>query len=137
MTEVVPPQRYFDEVVGWATDALQADEVLLATTNGETTDFIRFTQGDVRQAGSIQQMTLSLDLISGRRHAEGTVMLSNDGGMDRLRVEQLVGRDGQTVYFTGHMDTPLERHLYRRAIRIVTPLLVILVILNGLGVFGD
>ena len=92
MTEVVPPQRYFDEVVGWATDALQADEVLLATTNGETTDFIRFTQGDVRQAGSIQQMTLSLDLISGRRHAEGTVMLSNDGGMDRLRVEQLVGR---------------------------------------------
>ena len=32
-------------------------------------------------------------------------------------VEQLVGRDGQTVYFTGHMDTPLERHLYRVDIR--------------------
>lgn len=92
MTQVVSPQHYFDEVVGWATNALHADEVLLATTNGENTDFIRFTQGDVRQAGSIQQMTLSLDLISGRRHAEGSVMLSNDPGMDRLRLEELVGR---------------------------------------------
>ena len=85
-------QLYFDEVVGWATDLLHADEVLLATTNGELTDFVRFTQGDVRQAGSIQQMTLSLDLIAGRRHAEGSVMLSNDAGMDRRRVEDLVAR---------------------------------------------
>lgn len=92
MTQAVSAQHYFDEAVGWATDLLQADEVLLATTNGEATDFIRFTQGQVRQAGSIQQMTLSLDLISGRRHAEGSVMLSNDVGMDRARVEALIAR---------------------------------------------
>ncbi len=28
-------------------------------------------------------------------------------------VDQIVGRSGDTVFFTGHMDTPLERHLYR------------------------
>ena len=27
-------------------------------------------------------------------------------------VDQIVGRMGSTVFFTGHMDTPLERHLY-------------------------
>ncbi|MEM7285717.1 MAG: metallopeptidase TldD-related protein [Actinomycetota bacterium] len=92
MTSAVSTQLYFDEAVGWATDALQADEVLLATTAGEVTDFIRFTRGDVRQAGSVQQMTLSLDLISGRRHAEGSVMLSNDPAIDRPRVGDLVAR---------------------------------------------
>ena len=27
-------------------------------------------------------------------------------------VDQIVGRSGDTVFFTGHKDTPLERHLY-------------------------
>lgn len=92
MPDVASTQLYFDDVVRWATDALQADEVLLATTSGESTDFIRFTGGDVRQAGSIQQMTLTLDLIGGRRHAEGSVTLSNDPGLDRARVTDLVAR---------------------------------------------
>ena len=92
MTTAPSPRHYFDEVVGWATESLQADEVLLAATHGEATDFVRFTRGDVRQAGSIQQMRLSLDVISGRRHAEGSVMLSNDPGMDRVRVADLVAR---------------------------------------------
>lgn len=32
-------------------------------------------------------------------------------------VDQIVGRSSNTVFFTGHMDTPLERHLYRTEIR--------------------
>ncbi len=54
------------------------------------------------------------------RHIE----LTRDG-TDRLKlvtsgewpVDQIVGRAGQTVFFTGHKDTSLERHLYSVEIR--------------------
>ncbi len=85
-------QHYFDEVVGWAEAQLAAHEVLLANLRGEDTDFVRFTRGDVRQAGSVRQMELELDLISGRRHAAGSVALSRDPDLDRSRIDDLVRR---------------------------------------------
>ena len=64
-------QTYFDELVTTATAALTGDEVLLANVAGERTDFIRLNNSDVRQAGTIDQRTLSVDLIEGRRHTGG------------------------------------------------------------------
>ena len=43
-------QTYFDELATWATHRLRGDEVLLATIDGENTDFIRFNNADVRHA---------------------------------------------------------------------------------------
>ena len=53
--------------------AQQAHEVLLASLNGETSDFVRFNHAAVRQAGSVQQQSLSVDLIDGLNHAEDIV----------------------------------------------------------------
>lgn len=85
-------QAHVDDLVSWACTALTGDEVLLASFEGEATDFIRFNGGDVRQAGSVEQASLSLDLISGARHTEGNVVLANDVDIDRARVGRLLGQ---------------------------------------------
>ena len=71
-------QAYFDELVTAATATLIGDEVLLANVSGERTDFIRLNNSDVRQAGTIDQRTLSVDLVEGRRHTSGSIRLSGD-----------------------------------------------------------
>ena len=67
------------------------DEVLLANFAGEDTDFVRFNNSDVRQAGSVDQRRLSVDLIEGQRHAGGSLQLSGDRS-DRRRPPRRAAR---------------------------------------------
>ncbi len=69
---------------------LRGDEVFTSHFVGEQSDFVRFTRGSVRQAGSVQQRSVTLDLIEGRRHASGTLTLSGDPVADRARLAHLV-----------------------------------------------
>jgi predicted Zn-dependent protease len=85
-------QAYFDELVTSASSTLQGDEVLLANLAGEATDFIRLNNNDVRQAGSVDQQKLSVDLIEGQRHVGGTINLTGDQAMDNARVGALLGQ---------------------------------------------
>jgi predicted Zn-dependent protease len=48
---------------------LQGDEVLTLGYAGEASDFVRFNQGRVRQAGHVRQAGVSMHLIQGTRHA--------------------------------------------------------------------
>ncbi len=80
----------FDELITEATSELRGGEVLTANYDGEASDFVRFNAGDVRQAGTVIQRTLALDLADGRRHATGTVRLTGDRTIDRARVGDLV-----------------------------------------------
>ena len=80
----------FDQLITWATGSLQGDEVLLASLRGETSDFVRFNHAAVRQAGSVQQQMLSVDLVEGARHAEGAVSLTGDREIDQARVAALL-----------------------------------------------
>ncbi len=86
-----PEQAYFDELVTEASGALTGDEVLLANLTGERTDFIRLNNTEVRQAGTVDQRTLAVDLIEGRRHVAGSIRLSGDHAVDRRRVTTLLG----------------------------------------------
>jgi predicted Zn-dependent protease len=85
-------QAYFDELITAATATLQGDEVLLANFSGERTDFIRLNNSDVRQAGTVDQRTLTVDLIEGRRHTGGSVRLSGDRSVDDARLATLLGQ---------------------------------------------
>ena len=69
---------------------LRGDEVYTCSFSGETSDFVRFTGGAVRQAGSVLQRVLTLDLIEGRRHAAGRLTLSGEAAADRARLAALV-----------------------------------------------
>jgi predicted Zn-dependent protease len=85
-------QAYFDELITAATGTLTGDEVLLANFSGERTDFIRLNNSDVRQAGTVDQRTLTVDLIEGRRHTAGSVRLSGDRSVDDARLATLLGQ---------------------------------------------
>jgi predicted Zn-dependent protease len=52
---------------------LRKDEVLLCNFAGERSDFVRFNQGKVRQAGSVEQSAVTLRLLRGQRQASGSV----------------------------------------------------------------
>lgn len=83
---------WFDARVTAATTHLTGDEVLLASLHTEDTDFVRFNNASVRQAGSIDQTEISLDLIEGQRHAEATVQLTGDTATDDRRIAAVLGR---------------------------------------------
>jgi predicted Zn-dependent protease len=85
-------QTYFDELITTATAGLIGDEVLLANVSGEQTDFIRFNHGDVRQAGSVNQRKLTVDLIEGRRHVAGSIQLTADRTLDDTRLAALLAQ---------------------------------------------
>jgi predicted Zn-dependent protease len=53
---------------------------------------VRFNHGRVRQAGSVTQAHVSLDLIEGRRHASGTLTLSGEANTDAGRAEAMIER---------------------------------------------
>jgi predicted Zn-dependent protease len=84
-------QSYFDALVTSASGRLTGEEVLLANVSGERTDFIRFNRGDVRQAGSVDQRSLTVDLIEGLRHVGGSIQLTGDFPTDDARLTALAG----------------------------------------------
>ena len=89
-------QSYVDDLVDWTCGALlQAGEVLTASFSGEDSDFVRFNGDTVRQAGSVRQREITLDLIEGRRHCAASGQLSGDAELDRARVRTLVIVSGE------------------------------------------
>ncbi len=83
---------YLDELVSHATGHLVGDEVLLAATHSESTDFVRFNNARVRQAGNVDQSSVDLDLIEGGRHTQAGLRLSGDAVSDRARVVAVIER---------------------------------------------
>jgi predicted Zn-dependent protease len=108
-------QAYFDELVTSATAALTGDEVLLATISGERTDFIRLNHNEVRQAGTVHQRTLAVDLLEGARHVGGSIRLAGVRAIDEARLtalllqlreqRRLVGDDPFLLYNTDPVST--------------------------------
>lgn len=92
MSSSVERQAYFDELIASASSTLHSDEVLLANLAGEATDFVRLNNNEVRQAGSVDQQKLSVDLIAGQRHVGGTINLTGDMAMDKPRVVALLAQ---------------------------------------------
>lgn len=83
-------QERFQRIADHVISLLKGSEVALMTFDGESSDFVRFNHNAVRQAGTVTQQDLGLDLIDGRRHAEAKLALSGDPAVDRGRVEALV-----------------------------------------------
>ena len=68
----------FKALVQWLRDALRSPEQFTLDYNAEASEFIRFNKGKVRQAGLVQQASLSLKLIDNGRHAD--VSITHAGG---------------------------------------------------------
>jgi len=59
------------------TRAMTGNEIVLCYLSAERSDFVRFNKSRVRQAGAVEQIYLSIRLVSGRRQASATITLSN------------------------------------------------------------
>ena len=84
-------QTYFNELADHVTSLVSGEEVANLSFGAEDSDFVRFNQSKVRQAGSVQQRELSLDLIKGSKHCSGSLTLAGDPEQDRARIGKLVG----------------------------------------------
>ena len=71
-------QDYFQQLSEKLFSILSTDEVLLLNFEGEQSDFVRFNQNKIRQAGNVAQQRLDLTLIKGQRQTEATIDLSVD-----------------------------------------------------------
>ena len=81
-------QDYFYALADAITGLLQGDELYTCTFRAEDSDFVRFNRSAIRQAGSVVQRALSLDLIHGGRHTTAEITLSGEFDADRSRVSQ-------------------------------------------------
>ena len=83
-------QTYFNQLADAMTGLLQGEEVFTATFDSEDSDFVRFNKSEVRQAGSVSQRGLGVDLIEGQKHCAGSLRLSGEFDVDRARVEKMI-----------------------------------------------
>ena len=83
-------RNYFSELVTWANGRLTADEILTCYLASEDSSFVRLNRNLIRQAGTVTQRNLTLDLIAGTRHASGSLQLSQDREMDRAAVASMI-----------------------------------------------
>ncbi len=89
-------QSYFDALVNRSCERLSANETLLCTLDAESTDFIRLNHAVVRQAGSIDQANIGLQLIAGQTSTNAstslTGVLADDEARMTLVLETLRGQ---------------------------------------------
>jgi predicted Zn-dependent protease len=83
-------QDYFYALADAITGALHGEEFYTCTFHAEDSDFVRFNRSAIRQAGTVAQRFLTLDLIHGSRHAAAEIALSGDFDSDHARIGQLL-----------------------------------------------
>ncbi|MEW6272236.1 MAG: metallopeptidase TldD-related protein [Thermodesulfobacteriota bacterium] len=81
---------HFEDLARAAGELLRGGESFDLGLAAEESDFVRLSRGAVRQAGTVTQRTLTVDLAEGRRHAAGTLTLSGDLAADRARLADLM-----------------------------------------------
>lgn len=83
------------------------NEVILCHFTGELSDFIRFNHGKVRQVGSVEQRTIELELIQGKRSSHGCLDLTGELETDEQRLKALLFKLREHIAYL-----PEDPHLY-------------------------
>lgn len=83
-------REHFFTCVDDLVQSLRSGEVLLASYAGEASDFVRINGSRVRQAGSVSQHFVTLELIEGARHAAAETTVAGIGAMDMPVLKRLV-----------------------------------------------
>lgn len=83
-------QEYFYALADAITGMLHGNEIYTCTFRGEDSDFVRLNHSAIRQAGTVTQRFLNLDLIQGQRHAAADIALAGVWDEDKTRLAQTV-----------------------------------------------
>jgi predicted Zn-dependent protease len=84
-------KEHFFTLADALAESLRKDEIFTCNFAGEASDFVRFNQSKVRQAGHVTQAEMTINLIEGRRHASATVTLTGKLDHDRSRLVTRLG----------------------------------------------
>ncbi|UCB55946.1 MAG: hypothetical protein JSW45_05310 [Thiotrichales bacterium] len=112
-------QDYFYALSGALFAKLEGDEQLLLGFSAEDSDFVRMNHNRIRQAGSVRQRSLSLDLIEAQRHAQASVEISGDAEQDldqlngvlrKLREQRALLPDDPYLYFSTDINNTEYHH---------------------------
>jgi len=76
----------FKALVDWLKQAITDHEQFHLGYADESSEFVRFNHGKVRQAGQVQQASLNLKLINDGRHADLGITLAGEPELDRQRL---------------------------------------------------
>jgi predicted Zn-dependent protease len=89
--------KHFQGLVQGLRETVAQAVQFTVSYNAEVSDFIRFNHAKVRQAGQVEQATMSLKLIDDGRQAELHLTLSQDLEVDRKRLAQAVQQLRETL----------------------------------------
>lgn len=89
-TTTTDMQQQFHALADFIATRLQGSERFTCWFSGESTDFVRFNRGLIRQPGHVRQANLSLSLIDGQRQARGEFSLSGETQTDHARLARLI-----------------------------------------------
>lgn len=83
-------QSYFDGLATYGSSLMAGEEILLLNVAAESTDFARMNHGLVRQAGTVDQAELDVELVSGQRHGQVGIQLSANAESDKHRLSEAI-----------------------------------------------
>jgi predicted Zn-dependent protease len=81
---------YIFELTDVLTKELTGGEVLCVSGSGEDSEFVRFNQARVRQAGHVHQQGASIELIEGNRHASASLSLTGQKDRDLSTMREML-----------------------------------------------
>ena len=83
-------KEFFYALFDFAQTLLSEEETLLASFYAESSSFVRFNQGKIRQPGSVNQSELTLELIHGQRHLSASFSVSQNETTDQASVRETI-----------------------------------------------
>ncbi|VVO42463.1 TldD/PmbA family protein [Pseudomonas fluorescens] len=88
MSTAMSQVQQFQTLVDWLRNNLREPEQFTLGYDAESSEFIRFNHAKVRQAGHVQQASLSFKLINDGRHADLGITLAGEPEVDRQRLAE-------------------------------------------------
>ncbi|HJV81953.1 TldD/PmbA family protein [Noviherbaspirillum sp.] len=85
-------RQYFHDIAAFLDTSIRGGEQYKCWFSAEASDFVRFNRSAIRQPGHVRQITLSLNLIDGLRHAELTLSLAGDLAADRAQLADVIDK---------------------------------------------
>ena len=92
-------REYFKALGSDLIASLKSGEVLLLNYEGEKSDFVRLNQNRIRQAGTVSQHRLQLDLIAGNKQSGASLQLSANLTRDRRLALEYLGKLREQIDF--------------------------------------
>ncbi len=100
----------FKALVEWLKQALTDKEQFHLGYAAESSEFVRFNHAKVRQAGQVQQASLTLKLINDGRHADLGITLGGEPALDRQRLAAGLQQLRETLPLLPHDPYLLLNH---------------------------